>query len=339
MKFTSLRLLILTAAGALAFAALSLPTSHVAGRGQVAAQDQIEYGEVYDCGAGNRKFKVVGCEGDGDFDYCKVQILRDSSPSYEEKMYRRTIKSMVAEGCKIKNRAKQTENDSTPDKTGTNSENPKATASTGTTFKFKPRDRVMASSDGKNYQPCTVIKGENPKTYHLLCDPHKGYDFTVITLREEYLRAWHTATPAPIPDCPVEEPPGTVSKTAPASAALFKRVIYEKQAASYSNYKVGMKFETFQLGQAYKNVLSGGKLMHGGLPQGATVYPVKTRYVRCIQARADDSYSTREVWDACYGCAKDKFGEWTCGSGTACGANGLIKREQVPNVSYFFKER
>jgi hypothetical protein len=304
-------------------------------------QDQIELGAVYDCGTGLRKFKVVSCEGNDDFDNCKVQTLREGMPNYEDKMYRRAIKGMIAEGCKIKSRPKQTNNESAPNETGTNTEARTETGGTGKTGKFKPGDRVMASpgmmNEDKYYQPCTVISAVKPNSYWLLCDPHNGISFRDTTVREDFVRAWSNATPAPKIECPLEEPPGTVTKTAPASAALFKRMIYEKEAASHHNYKVGVKFETFQMGQPYKNVWSGRKLLHDFLPQGTTVYPVKTRYATCVQARPDDQYSRRTVWETCYSCAKDKFGEWTCGPG--CGAKNPLEQHNVPNLSYFFKER
>lgn len=301
-------------------------------------QDQIEYGAVYDCGTGNRKFRVVSCEGNDDFDYCKVEIVRESSPNYEEKMYRRMIKGMFAEGCKIKSRPKQTNNEAAPNITETNPEAPKENERMGKTGKFKPGDRVMASpgmmNEDKYYQPCTVISAVKPNSYWLLCDPHKGISFRDTTVREDFVRVWNNATPAPNIECPAEEPPGKVTKTAPASAALFKRIIYEKEAASYSNYKVGVKFETFQIGNPYKNTW----VLNDSLPEGVTVYPVKTRFVTCVQARPEDQYSRRTVYETGYSCAKDRIGEWTCGSGRG-GARSPLEQHNVPNLSYFFKEQ
>ena len=111
MRFTNLRLFILFAAAAgLAFAAVSGSTNHVAGQAQ--DQDEIEYGIVYDCGAGKGSFKVIECDGDDDSDWCKVQYLNKFSPGgigAEVKRYRELIKADIAAGCKPKQDAKKKE--------------------------------------------------------------------------------------------------------------------------------------------------------------------------------------------------------------------------------------
>lgn len=159
MKGTNLRSLVLIAVGVFALATALLPANHVAG------QDQIEYGEVYDCGSGKRKFRIVTCEGNEDFDWCKVQTLNKFAANgvgSEDKMYRKTIKSAIAEGCKIKGRSAQANNESAPNKTATNTKNRKETEGPAKTWKFKPGDRVMASpgmmNEDKYYQPCTVTR-------------------------------------------------------------------------------------------------------------------------------------------------------------------------------------
>lgn len=309
-------------------------------------QDTIEYNAVYDCGAGRSKFRVVSCEGAGDMDRCKVQTLSEFAPkgiSHEDNWYRKTVTDHVAAGCKPKNRPKpqsdaENKNSSPPNETGaTNADRP-ANASTDKPQKFKPGDRVMVSpamlKEDIYYQPCTVIKEMKPNAYYLLCDPHKGISFQDYTVREDFVRIWDNATPAPKIECLFNEPSGTVTKTATASAALFKRMIYEKEAAANHKTKVGVTFETFQMGKPFKNIISGRRLLHEFLPQNATIYPIKTRFATCVQGR---EFNSRVVTETCYDCAKDKFGEWTCGPG--CGAAKFLERHSVPNLSYFFKNQ
>jgi hypothetical protein len=307
-----------------------------------ASQDELEYGSVYDCGAGRSKFKVVSCEGVEDMDRCKVQTLRSADPNsivHEDNWYRKGVMDHLAAGCKPKNRPKQLSEaeprKSPPNETERTDETRTANASTGKARKFKVGDRVMASpamlKEDKYYQPCTVIKEMKPNAYYLMCDPHNGISFQDFTVREDFVRAWGNATAAPKIECLFNEPTGIVTKTAPASAALFKRMIYEKEAAANHRTKVGVTFETFQMGKPYKNIISGRRLLHEFLPQNTTIYPIKTRFVTCVQGK---EFNSRVVIETCYDCAKDKFGEWTCGPG--CGAAKFLERHSIPNLSHFF---
>jgi hypothetical protein len=305
-------------------------------------KDTIEYNAVYDCGAGRSKFLVVSCEGNDNFDYCKVQTLRDADPksiSHESNWYRKTLIDHFAIGCKTKDGPKPQPATETKPETrkepGPTNETPTANPPASKPQKFKPGDRVKASptmrEDDKYYQPCTVVKEMKPNSYYLLCDPHNGISFMDHTAREDFVRAWDNATPAPKIECLFNEPPGTVTKIAPASAALFKRMIYEKVAAENNKAQVGVTFETFQMAKPYKNIITGRGLLHDFLPQGTTIYPIKTRYAQCVQGVLGFDYRT--VIENSYHCAKDKFGEWTCG---AAGAAKFLEQHNVPDLSHFF---
>lgn len=184
--------------------------------------------------------------------------------------------------------------------------------------KFKVGDRVLASPKmlkaDKNYQPCTITSINPPNSYGMRCDPFNGISFEDYSVREDFVRPWKDATPAPTFDCSLEQPPAANIKTAAASAAVFKRIIYEWEATTYSKTKIGMTFETFQIGRAFKNVYVNSKnaLLYEGFPQSATIYPVKTRFVRCVEGT---DYNTRRVIEMEYACAKNRFGEWSCGAG------------------------
>ena len=105
-------------------------------------------------------------------------------------------------------------------------------------------------------------------------------------------------------DCPMNEPPGKVTKTAPASAQLFKRVIYESMVAKV---KLGLTFLEFEMGKAYRNPRTDDR--YDSAPVGAMVYPVKTRYVQC---HLFDTYIRRDVKQTNYACFKNRNGDWDC---------------------------
>ena len=301
-----------------------------------ASQDEVEYGAVYDCGAGRSKFKVVSCEGDEDMDRCKVQTLRSPDPNSivnEDNWYRKGVMDHIAAGCKPKNGPKrqsatETKNE-TPNETGT-AKTQTPSASDGNRRKFKPGDRVKASpgmmEEDKYYQSCTVLKEMKPNAYYLMCDPHKGISFQDYTVREDFVRAWDNATPAPTFDCSFDQPPVVNTKTSAASAALFKRIIYEWQAVMNSKTRVGVTFETFQIGSPYKNVYANTKnaLLHEGFPQNATIYPIKTRFVSCVE---DKAWNYRGLFESVYNCAKNRFGEWSCGVG---GVTRTLDKQHIP---------
>ena len=132
-------------------------------------------------------------------------------------------------------------------------------------------------------------------------------------------------TPGPISEgatpggdeCPMNEPPGKVTKTAPASAQLFKRVIYETMAfdgnSSRGPKKLGLTFVEFEMGKAFRNTLTnnriGDRRLHDGAPVGAIIHPVKTKYMRC---ELYDTYIRGYVRQHNFVCFKDRRGDWVC---------------------------
>ncbi len=188
------------------------------------------------------------------------------------------------------------------------------------TGRFKVGDRVLASpmalKEDEYFEKCTVIKDymetEGADAYKVRCDDPKGGKGTEANVKVPYIRAWANATPPPAtPDCQFNEPAGTVSKTSKPSAQLFQRVIFERYRDNAGGRKVGITYQTFQLGKSYVNRLTNNGLLHDGAPQGATIYTVKTKYIFC--ERYTDS-TIRWVTEAQYSCFKDKFGDWVCPS-------------------------
>ena len=115
------------------------------------------------------------------------------------------------------------------------------------------------------------------------------------------------------------QPPGKVTKTAPASAQLFKRVIYEWAAAKINPasisapQQVGLTFLKFEMGEPYKNTLTstrfGDKRLHTGAPAGAMIYPLKTKELQCDLHGATVKRWVTEREGSCF---KSRSGEWVC---------------------------
>ncbi|HJU62773.1 MAG TPA: hypothetical protein VJ864_12070 [Candidatus Binatia bacterium] len=135
--------------------------------------------------------------------------------------------------------------------------------------------------------------------------------------------------------CPMTEPPGKVTKTSPASAQLFKRVIYERAAAEINPAsisapkKIGLTFLEFNMGEPYKNTLTssrfGDKRRHDGAPEGAMIYPIKTKELQCD---LHGDAIRRSVTEVSHNCFKNRSGEWTCpGRTTRTVESRLIPRE------------
>lgn len=72
------------------------------------AQDKIEYNQIYDCGEGRQKFKVLSCTGPSKSDRCETFDINELSPGggFKSSSSRALIEDyyLNQEGCKIKNR-------------------------------------------------------------------------------------------------------------------------------------------------------------------------------------------------------------------------------------------
>ncbi len=135
--------------------------------------------------------------------------------------------------------------------------------------------------------------------------------------------------------CSMSAPPGSVSRNSAPSAALFKRVIYEKAAVRVNPNSitapsaVGMTFTRFEMGKPYKNTWTstrfGDKRLHTGAPLNAMLYPIKTTEILCEQ------YSTsvrRTITEENRTCFKNKDGDWVCPAG---GGGKFIESKVIEN--------
>ncbi len=68
-------------------------------------RDEIQYNEVYDCGPGRSKFKVLSCKGTGRLDRCEVFYINEHSPNggFKDSNSRGLVEDTINQGCKTKN--------------------------------------------------------------------------------------------------------------------------------------------------------------------------------------------------------------------------------------------
>ncbi len=146
---------------------------------------------------------------------------------------------------------------------------------------------------------------------------------------------------APVPDaenktadhtaeCEFTPPDADTSNTARPSEQLFKAKIYRIYAVladgtGMAPLKVGVSFESFQMGRAFTNVVKvdpgrGAYRINDAAPVNAAIYPVVSKHIVCEQYR--DRTLRRRVENK-YACFKNRDGEWVCG------ADGIPKTTQL----------
>lgn len=304
---------------AIVFAAIPTVAFLFAAQIEVAAQTEIQYNVLYECPRSPHNFKVLSCPNEK---YCEALGVNQYTPSasYKFEINKSSlIKVFEQGGCKVDGKPLEWGKNTEPLQNNPRNKEPQtAKNKPAQTGRFKVGQRVMASPASRIeddwFEKCTVIKdmmiAEGADSYRVLCDDPKGGIGSESYVKVPFIKAWANAEPPPAaPDCPFNEPAGTVSKTAKPSAGLFQRVLFERYRDMSNGLKTGITFETFQLGKSYVNLLTGKGLMHDGAPQGATIHTVKTKFILCV--RHTDS-TLRTVYEAQYSCFKDRFGDWVC---------------------------
>jgi hypothetical protein len=138
-----------------------------------------------------------------------------------------------------------------------------------------------------------------------------------------------------LPECSFDPPGIKVSRSASASAELFKRVIYDwfaldvKEGGTTNPLKVGITFVEFQMGKSFANRVfvdpgTGAQRLHDGAPVGAIIYPIKTKHIYCRAYRAE---ILREVVQLNFACFKDRFGDWVCPSDSV---RQILETKSIP---------
>lgn len=287
----------------------------------VAAQSAIQFNRLYNCPKSSMyNFKVLECANEQN---CQVAFYAGYEPnltfSYKSDVYKSRInEAFGAGGCTIDGKPLEAEKESAPPPKDNVNNRTTEEAKPAQTGRFKVGERVLASpvalKDEKYFEKCTVVQDmlavEGYDSYQVLCDDPQGGIGRKSYVKVPYIKAWAGATAAPAtPECPFNEPPGTITKTSKPVAATFQRVIYDWKKSASENRQIGITYQTFVVGKPFVNRLTGSGLMHDGAPQNATIYPVKTKYLFC------DKYTDSTIrWlvESQFACFKDKFGEWVC---------------------------
>ncbi len=201
----------------------------------------------------------------------------------------------------------------------------------GGEFKVGDRVKVRTFSADENLRPCTITLGLASNRYGVRCDPWKTLSYMDYTVLPEWVFPWAGATAAPELECSFDAPAGTVSKTAAPSAQLFKRVIYDRFADDVrskhgADVRFGVQFTTFQMGTPFKNVMTGHGLLRSSVPQNAMYYPVKAQFKECREVITGD-YNSFRLTKENFGCYKDSFGDWVCGTD---GGSEFLEQKDVP---------
>ncbi len=285
---------------------------------EVAAQSEFQYNVLYKCPSNPHNFKILECSNETNCQALGVNMYTPSA-SYKFEIRKSSIIELFkAGGCKVGGKPLKWSDTAPPAGNGQN--NPQRTDEKKNvqTGRFKVGDRVLASPAAMIaddwFEKCTVIKdmmiAEGADSYRVLCDDPKGGIGRESYVKVPFIKAWANAEPPPTaPECQFNEPAGTVSKTAKPSSGLFQRVLFERYRDTANGLKTGITFETFQLGKSYVNRLTGKGLLHDGAPQGATINPIKTKFILCV--RHTDG-TLRTVYEVQYNCFKDNFGDWIC---------------------------
>ena len=291
---------------------------------QVPAQTEIQFNVLYECPRHPHNFKVLSCPNEK---YCEALGVNKYTPeaSYKFEMTKSSIIDTLKQGgCKVDGKPLEWgKSTSTPQDKEQNDKLRTAENKAAQTGRFKIGDRVLASpmamAAEEYFEKCTVIKDymitEGADAYRVRCDNPKGGIGQESNVKVPFIKVWANAAPPPdTPDCPFNEPVGTVSRTSKPSAPLFKRVIFEKYRDTANGRKVGITFQSFQMGKPFKNIVMsvpgrGAKLKHDGAPQGATIYPLKAKYLFCD--RYTDS-TIRWLVESQFACFKNRDGDWVC---------------------------
>ena len=180
---------------------------------------------------------------------------------------------------------------------------------------YKVGERVKASplfrKEDDWFEPCTVTAKLNETSYAVRCDPAGEASFIDYTVRTDFMRRWANATPAPTFKCSFEQPAGTITRTSPAMAATFKRLIYQRNMNT-NKLRVGMQFEVLEIGKPFKNTMTTGGLLFDSAPRNAMIYPVRAKYKICKEGSSGEKYNYMAVIEQKHACFKDAFGDWTC---------------------------
>jgi hypothetical protein len=321
----------------LLFAAITAVTFLFAAQSEAAAQNQPrKYKPGDTVSDGTYVYKILQCNGEGEWDECEYQAYRDGKPTgspgrmtirnlraAEQRVLEakeREAKSRGGTGSTNNNAANQNPSN-TPQRT-TGSPTPKQNRQTppggtvaGLDGKWKVGDKLEVN-DRAFWYPAEIIAIQGGK-YKVHFEGYPSSDDQWVDESRMRPVGGHRITA----ECNYEPPGPPVASQSRFSEALAKRKIYDEynwkaNGTIQAPLKVGVVFLSFQMAAPYKNTVAnvpgyGAQRRHGGAPVGATIYSLKTKLMVCEEY---PDGATRRLVEGSRACFIDKDGSWTCPS-------------------------
>jgi hypothetical protein len=319
-------------------AAVAIFTFLFAGQTQINGQNQqrkYKAGDTVADGSGY-VYKIIGCNGEGEWDECEVQTYLDNKPTGNKiGMTIRNLRAAEQRNAAAKKREGATrggettntgnnsaaQNPSTPPKTKVSTTPAKNKQTTGGETvagldgKWKVGDKLEVN-DRAFWYPAVIVAAQNGKfKVHFEGYPTSD-DKWVDESRMRPVGGHKVAA-----ECSYEPPGASVSGQSRFSEALAKRKIYDEYNRKVNGtisapLKLGVVFLSFQMGASYKNTVAnvpgyGAQRRHGGAPTGATIYTFRSKRMICEQYRDG---VTRRIVEGTSACFIDRDGSWTCPS-------------------------
>lgn len=296
-------------------------------------QRQYKSGDMVEMQAGEA-YRIIRCNGAGEWDECEVQGYRDGKPSGNHTL-RMTIRDLRAGEQRLRDaQARASGTRSEGESSGTASSRPSTPSRPSTSTPSRPgapapRSGPVAGADGRwkvgdrlevnqraYWYPARII-AINGGRYRVHYEGYGSEDDEWVDTSRMRPIGGHRVAAA----CTYEPPGPAVTGRSGFSEALAKRRIYDQYGRSANGtlsapLRIGVTFLDFTLGGTYRNTVAnvpgrGAQRRHGGAPVGATIYTFRSKHVVCEQYR--DGVKRRMV-EGTHACFVDRDGEWTCPS-------------------------
>jgi hypothetical protein len=321
------------------FTAIAVAAFLFAGYIQAMAQSQqriYKPGDVLKDGSGYA-YKIIRCDGAGEWDECEYQAYSNGKPTGAsgQKMTIRNLGGMEQRMMDAKKREAKLSGQMPDSNDDQVTPTPSAPQNKPTVAAAAPKNKQttggkIAGVDGK------WKVGDKLEAYYRSV----WYRAEIVGVQDDKYKVHYEGYPAS-DDGWVDESrmrplggyqitaeceydlPGDNSPSARASEQLFKKEIWQRyfslsQAGGNlsvnSPLETGVAFLVFEMNPSFKNTVGnlpgqGASRVNNGAPVGATIYPVKTKFVVCKKYK--DGVS-RFMHDETMHCFKNKEGEWTC---------------------------
>jgi hypothetical protein len=260
----------------LLFAAIACITLFLAGQTQVAAQNQPrKYQPGYTWSDGSYVYKLLRCDGEGEWSECEVQMYKDNKPGY---IWRTTLHNIRAiEQSRLAAEAREAKSAGGTGNTNNNTADQNSLPQQRTTVSPTPPPNRQATQGGA----AGGNKTDAECTYEPPGPPVTGQSRFSEAVAKRKTYDWYAVN---------------------------------ANGTGFAPVKVGVVFLSFKMGAPYKNTVSivpgyGAKRRHDGAPPGATIYTPKIKIMVCEQ------YSNaveRKLVEGTRACFKTKDGSWTC---------------------------